>query len=118
MSKLPKGWRSPIPEADALRTILRLMSKQTSREIVRVLAKQPADVKTLAKTLKSPESTIRANAKRLVEGHLIEVAQSKPKFVYQLAKSVKVNDGPKMLGMTITTPKGSSISFSLHQSKN
>ena len=115
MSKLPKGWRSPIPEADKLRTILRLMGRTTSREIVRVLAKQPSDVVTLAKTLKKPVSTVRANVNRLVKGHLIEAAQTKPKSMYRLSKSVKVNDGPKMLGMTITTPKGSSISFSILQ---
>ena len=117
MRKRPKGWRSPIPEADALRTILRLVSRQTSREIVRVLAKQPSDVKTLAKSLKKPASTVRANVNRLVKGNLIETVQTKPKSVYRLSESVKVNDGPKMLGMTITTPKGSSISFNiLHES--
>ena len=117
MRMRPKGWRSPIPEADALRTILRLVARQTSREIVRALARQPSDIKTLAKSLKKPVSTVRANVNRLVKGNLIEASQSKPKSVYRLSESVKVKDGPKMLGMTIKTPKGSSISFNiLHES--
>lgn len=113
MSKLPKGWRSPIPEAETLRTILRLMARQTSREIVRVLAKQPSDVRALAQAINRPVSTVRANVNRLADGHIIQAAQSKPKRVYRLSEGVTVDDGPKMLGVTIKTPKGSSISYSL-----
>ncbi len=116
MSKRPPGWRSPIQEADTLRKILRLLARETSREIVKVLARQPTNVSALAENLGRPVSTVRANLDRLAQAHLVEVSKVKSKNVYRLSDQVTVRDRAKTLRVSVRTPRGSAISVQLNQS--
>ena len=113
MSKRSTRWRSPIPEADLLRAILRLLAHEPSRDIIRRLTQRPSDVPTLAKQLGRPSSTIRANLIRLAECHIVETAQVNPKRLYRLAKTVTVHDRPKTIRVTVRTPGGSAIAIKL-----
>ena len=115
MSKRPPGWRSPIQDADTLRKILQLLARETPREIIRVLARQPTNVSTLAENLGRPVSTVRANLERLARAHLVEVSTVKPKHVYRLSDQVTVRDHARTLRVSVRTPRGSTISFQLNQ---
>ena len=115
MSKRPPGWRSPIQDADTLRKILRLLARETSREIVKVLAWQPTDVSTIAENLGRPISTVRANLGRLAKVHLVEVSRAKSKNVYRLSDQVTVLDRAKTLRVSVRMPSGSAISVQLNQ---
>ncbi len=115
MSKPPPGWRSPIQDADTLRKILRLLARETSREIVKALARQPTNVSALAENLGRPASTVRANLDRLAEAHLVEVSKVKSKHVYCLSDRVTVRDRAKTLRVSVRMPSGSAISVQLNQ---
>ena len=106
MSKRPPGWRSPIQDADILRKILRLLARETSREIIKALARQPRNVSALAKNLGRPVSTVRANLDRLTQAHLVEVSEVKPKHLYRLSDQVTVRDRAKTLRVSVRTPRG------------
>lgn len=96
-----------------MRAILRLLVHEPSRDIIRRLTQQPADVPTLAKHLGRPPSTIRANLQRLAKCHIVEVAQVKPRRLYRLAETVAVHDRPETIRVTVRTPGGSSIAIQL-----
>ncbi len=115
MSKRSTGWRSPILEADLLRVILRLLARETPREIVKVLARQPTNVSTLAETLGRPVSTVRANLDRLAKAHLVEVSKVKPKHVYRLSDQATVRDHATTIRVSVRTPRGSAVSIQLNQ---
>lgn len=115
MSKRPPGWRSPIQDADTLRKIMRLLARETPREIIKVLARQPTNVSTLAENIGRPVSTVRANLDRLAKVHLVEVSKVKPKHVYRLSDQVTVRDRATTMRVSVRTPRGSAISVQFSQ---
>ncbi|MEE8153794.1 MAG: winged helix-turn-helix domain-containing protein, partial [Phycisphaerales bacterium] len=111
----PPGWRSPIQDADTLRKIMRLLARETPREIVKALARQPTNVSTLAENIGRPVSTVRANLDRLAKAHLVEVSKVKPKHVYRLSDQVTVRDHATKMRVSVQTPRGSTISLQFSQ---
>ncbi len=94
---------------------MRLLARETPREIVKVLARQPTDVSTLAENLGRPLATVRANLDRLAKVHLVEVSKVKPKHVYRLSDQVTVRDRAATLRVSVRTPRGSAISVQFSQ---
>ena len=117
MGKRRSGWRSPIPDVDAVRAVLRLLAHELCRHILMHLAKESADASTLSKALKRPVSTIRSNLKRLEKVGFVKEAQTRGRSTtYCLTKNVEVQMRPRrQVYFAVRTARGSKVAVQLNR---
>lgn len=108
-----KKWRSPIPNADAVRLILRLLSSDLRCNMVIRLAAEPMNASALAARLRCAPSTASRNLQRLVEGRIVKVEQPQGKRVYRLSEIVSVQRSGDMVELHVGIPCGGEVALRL-----
>ena len=108
-----KKWRSPIPNADAVRLILRLLSSDLRCNMAIRLAAEPMDASALAARLRCAPSTASRNLRRLVEGRIVEVDRLQGKHVYRLSNIVSVQRSGDMVELHVGIPCGGEVALRL-----
>lgn len=113
MAQRRREWRSPIPNADAVRLILRLLASDLRCNMVIRLADEPMDALALAARLECAASTASRNLQRLVEGRIVEVEQPQGKRVYRLSDIVSVHRSGDMVEFRVGLPGGGEVALRL-----
>lgn len=113
MTPRRKKRRSTIPNADALRSILRLLGSDLRCNMLIDLATKPTDASALAARMGCAPSTARRNLQRLAEGTLVTVEQPKDKSLYRLSDIVSVQRNGDMVDLHVGMQCGGKVALRL-----
>ena len=108
-----KKRRSTIPNADAVRSILRLLGSDLRCNVIIDLATKPTDASALAARMRCAPSTARRALQRLTEGRMVTAEQRQGKRIYRLSKIVSVRRNGDMVDLRVGIPSGGKVALRL-----
>ena len=109
MTQRRKNRRVPIPNADTVRSIFRLLGSDLRCNMLIDLAAKPTDASSLSARLRCAPSTARRTLQRFTECRMTTEQQSHGKRIYQLSKIVTVQRDGDMVDLRVDLPNGSAV---------